>query len=214
MHIFTQLIEILAHWIIGFISFAGYPAIFFLMTIESALIPMPSEITMPFSGFLVSSGKLNLWFVVLSGTLGNLVGSLMAYFLGFWGEDVFVRKFIRKYGKYVFIKEHEYDRAERWFRKYGELIVFASRMLPAVRTYISLPAGIAKMNFSKFCLYTTVGSFIWSFILTYIGMVLGNNWTSIRTYFHYLDAFVILMILAGFAFIFRKKIRRIITVLT
>lgn len=214
MNIFYQLIEVVGHWIINFISYFGYPAIFFLMTIESALIPMPSEITMPFSGFLVSSGKLNLWLVVLSGTIGNLVGSIIAYLLGSWGQETVVRKLIRQYGKYVFIKEHEFDRAEHWFRKYGQMIVFASRMLPAVRTYISLPAGIAKMNFSKFCLYTVIGSFIWSFILTYIGMILGNNWINLRTYFHYLDAFVVLMIIIGFVFIFRKKIKRITTSLT
>lgn len=214
MFLFSQVIEVIGHWIINFISYFGYLAIFFLMTIESALIPMPSEITMPFSGFMVSSGKLNFWLVVLAGTAGNLAGSLIAYFLGVWGQEAVVRKLIKRYGKYVFIKEHEYDRAERWFRRYGELIVFVSRLLPAVRTYISLPAGIAKMNFSKFCLYTTAGSFIWAFILTYIGMLLGNNWSSIKLYFHYLDTFVILMIVAGLSYIFRKKIRRIIALLT
>ncbi len=177
------------------------------MLIESALIPMPSEVTMPFSGFLVNTGKFNLWFIVLAGTAGNLVGSLLAYILGYYGEDLFVRKFIRKYGKFVMISEHEYDRSERWFRKYGELIVFVSRLLPAVRTYISLPAGIAKMNIMKFTVYTTIGSFLWSLILTYIGVVLGSKWHTIGSFFHAFDAIIVVV---GLLFVFwyvRRKIR-------
>lgn len=177
------------------------------MLIESALIPMPSEVTMPFSGFLVGSGKFNLWLIVLVGTAGNLVGSLLAYILGYYGEDLFVRKFIRKYGKYVLISEHEYERSEKWFRKYGEIIVFVSRLLPAVRTYISLPAGIAKMNIVKFTIYTTIGSFLWSLLLTYIGVALGSKWHTIGSYFHAFDAIIAAV---GLLFVFwyiRRKIK-------
>ncbi len=161
------------------------------MLIESALIPMPSEVTMPFSGFLVNTGKFNLWFIVIAGTAGNLIGSLLAYVLGYYGEDLIVRKFIRKYGKYILISEHEYNRSEKWFRKYGEIIVFISRLLPAVRTYISLPAGIAKMNIVKFTVYTTIGSFLWSLLLAYIGVVLGSKWQTIGSFFHAFDAIIV-----------------------
>ncbi len=179
------------------------------MLIESALIPMPSEVTMPFSGFLVTQGKFNFWLIVFAGTLGNLVGSIAAYFLGFWGEDHIVRSLIRKYGKYILISEHEYDRSERWFRKYGEIIVFVSRLLPAVRTYISLPAGIAKMNFRKFILYTTIGSFIWSLFLTYIGVALGQNWNKIGNFFHAFDAVIVFFGLIFVIWYIRRKIRKV-----
>lgn len=202
------MLELLASWIINFISTSGYIGVFFLMLIESALIPMPSEVTMPFSGFLVTQGKFNFWLIVFAGTLGNLLGSIAAYALGFWGEDHVVRLLIRKYGKYILISEHEYERSERWFRKYGELIVFTSRLLPAVRTYISLPAGIAKMNLTKFVLYTTLGSFIWSLILAYIGVILGSRWTSLSFLFHAFDAIIVIAAVIMLGWYIRRKIKR------
>lgn len=153
------------------------------MTLESALIPIPSEITMPFSGFLVSKGSLSFPLVVLAGALGNLIGSLMAYTLGFYLEEHTILKLIRKYGKLVLVNEHEYLRSLKWFNKYGSSIAFFSRLLPAVRTFISLPAGLAEMNILKFSIYTFVGSLIWSAFLTYIGVYLGNRWDSLEIYF-------------------------------
>lgn len=202
------MLELLASFIINFISTSGYFGVFFLMLIESALIPMPSEVTMPFSGFLVTQGIFNFWLIVLAGTLGNLIGSIAAYSLGFWGEDHVVRFLIRKYGKYILISEHEYERSERWFRKYGELIVFTSRLLPAVRTYISLPAGIAKMNLTKFVLYTTLGSFIWSLILAYIGVILGSRWTSLSSFFHAFDAIIVIAAVIMLGWYIKRKIKR------
>ncbi len=188
------MVELFGSWIIHFISTLGYAGIFVLMTLESALIPIPSEITMPFSGSLVALGQFNFWLVVLTGTLGNLVGSLLAYWLGWWGEEAVVRHVIVKYGKYVLISEHEYDHSERWFRNHGELVVFLSRVLPVLRTFISLPAGVAKMKLPKFIAYTVVGCFIWSIVLTQIGVVLGNNWKSLQVYFHKFD---IVIVIAG-----------------
>jgi membrane protein DedA with SNARE-associated domain len=135
---------------------------------------------MLFAGYLVSLGKFNFFLVVLVGAFANLVGSWLAYALGYWGEDHVVRNVIKKYGKYVLISEHEYERSEKWFRKYGEGIVFFARVLPIVRTFISLPGGIAKMNFWKFSIYSFVGSLIWSGFLTYIGVILGKNWHSVE----------------------------------
>jgi membrane protein DedA with SNARE-associated domain len=206
------MIELLGGWVIHFIASLGYFGIFLLMTLESALIPIPSEVTMPFSGSLIASGVFNFWFVVLIGTLGNLTGSLLAYWLGWWGQETVVRKLIVKYGKYLLISESEYDRSERWFRNHGELIVFASRVLPVLRTFISLPAGVAKMKLTKFITYTVVGCFIWSVVLTQIGVVLGKNWNTIGVYFHKFD---IVIVVAGILFVawyiqrklkhFRKK---------
>lgn len=185
------MLEIIGSTIIHFIETLGYFGVFLLMTLESALIPIPSEITMPFSGSLVVLGTFNFWIVVLVGTIGNLVGSLLAYWLGWWGGETVVRTVIVKYGKYFLISEQEYDQSERWFRKHGEIIVFISRVLPILRTFISLPAGVAKMKLVKFIAYTTIGSFIWAYILTSIGVVLGNNWESLQVYFHKFDLVIV-----------------------
>jgi len=190
---FDFIIKPIAEWIVNIISVSGYWGVFFLMTVESALIPLPSEITMPFAGSLINLGKFNLLLLSLVGALGNLAGSLLAYALGFWGQESIVRKIIRKWGKYLLIKEKELDHAERWFRKYGDIIVLTSRLMPAVRTFISLPAGIAQMSLKKFILYTSIGSFIWSLFLAYIGMVLGENWQSLEGYFRRFDLGIIIL---------------------
>jgi len=179
--------------------------IFLLMTAESALIPIPSEVTMPFSGFLVSLGKFNLYFVIFTGAFANLAGSWLAYWLGYWVEDHILRSWIRKYGKYLLISEHEYDRSEKWFLKYGESIVFFSRVLPIVRTFISLPAGIAKMKFWKFSYLTFLGSLIWSIFLTLIGFYLGKNWNSIEVYYRKFEYLIVgLILIAGVWFVLHK----------
>lgn len=178
-----SILSVVSNFIINFISDTGYLGITVLMAIESAAIPVPSEIIMPFSGYLVSQGNFNFWLVSLWGTLGNVFGSIIAYYIGFWGG----RPLIEKYGKYIFIRKHELDRADNWFNRYGQSTVFFSRLLPAVRTFISLPAGIAKMKIEKFIFYTFVGSLPWVVGLTYIGYKLGGEWESIRRYFHRLD---------------------------
>ena len=203
------MLEFLAHFIISLIEQTGYAGVFFLMTIESALVPMPSEVTMPFAGYLVSIGKMNLLWVTIVGAVGNLVGSLAAYALGYWGEETFIRGFIKKYGKFLLIKESEYDRAELWFRKHGEPIVFISRLLPAVRTFISLPAGVAHMNLRRFIIYTTIGSLIWSFILTYIGVVLGNNWQALGPFFHKFDGILAVVLVLAVVFFVLHRLERL-----
>jgi membrane protein DedA with SNARE-associated domain len=179
------------------------------MTAESALIPFPSEVTMPFAGYLSSLGRLNVYWVIVVGALANLFGSILAYWLGYWGEETFVRKLIKKYGKFFLITMSEYDRSEKWFRKYGEKIVFFSRVLPVVRTFISLPAGIAEMNFTKFCIFTFVGSLIWSALLTYIGFVLGNNWHSLEGYYRKFEYVIIFAALALVLYYIIHKIKKL-----
>lgn len=190
-----QIISFLTSIIISIISKTGYAGVFLLMAAESALIPIPSEMTMPFAGYLATIGKFNILIVILIGALANLFGSILAYWLGYWGGEAIVRNLIKKYGKYLLMTEHEYDRSERWFRKYGEKITFFSRILPIVRTFISLPAGVARMNFWRFSLLTFLGSLLWSGLLAYIGFALGKNWHSLSVYyrkFEYLIIFVIL----------------------
>lgn len=179
----STIIDILSQFIISGVEQYGYIAVFVLMMLESALIPIPSEVTMPFAGFMVSQGKLDFWLVVMTGTIANLVGSWIVYWLGRWGEKQFVHDLVRKYGKYILITIHEVERSERWFRDHGQAIAFISRLLPIVRTFISLPAGMAKMDFKKFSIYSFLGALIWSIFLTYIGYALGQNWHSLEGYF-------------------------------
>ena len=188
-------IENLTHFIENY----GYVAITILMTAESALIPIPSEVTMPFAGFMASSGFLNFWTVIFLGAIGNLIGSLIAYYLGYYKGEEWILLFIRKWGKYLLIREDEYYKSKEWFSKYGQGITFVSRLLPVVRTFISLPAGIAKMNIIPFSILTFIGSFIWSMFLTWLGLKLGQNWQVIEPYFRQFQ-FVIVGLFMIFAF--------------
>src|SRR5689334_22345976 len=150
----AKIITILSGFIVATISTLGYAGVVLLMAVESACIPLPSEVIMPFSGYLVYTGRFNLWAVGVAGALGCVVGSWVAYFVGAYGG----RRVIEKYGRYVLISRHDLDLADRWFASYGEVIVFASRLLPVVRTFIAFPAGVARMNLTRFTLYTFLGS--------------------------------------------------------
>ncbi len=200
------MLEGLAGTIIQLIHTTGYAGVFLLMTLESALIPIPSEVTMPFAGSLVASGLFNFWVLVIVGALANLTGSLLAYALGYLGEDT-VLAFIRKYGKYVLIREKEFHHATELFDKHGDAIVFISRMLPAIRTYISLPAGIARMDLKKFVIYTTVGSLVWSAVLAYLGVILGKNWQILSTYFRKFDILIVGVIIIGISFYIYRHLK-------
>ena len=194
------IVEYISDLIINFISAFGYRGIFFAMAIESACIPLPSEIIMPFSGFVVSQGDLTLWGITLAGALGNLFGSLFAYFVGLKGG----RPFLERYGKFFLISKKKLQMADSWFMKHGDKAVFIGRLLPAIRTYISLPAGIARMDFNKFVFYTFLGALPWCFALGYLGVVMGPKWDSLRGWFHLLDAIIVFLVIAGsIYFIFR-----------
>lgn len=196
--IFSQL----ALLIIKIISDSGYLGISALMALESACIPIPSEVIMPFAGYLVSAGRFSLWLVIFWGAIGNLIGSIIAYGVGFYGG----RPLIAKYGKYILLKQEELDKAQRFFEKYGNLSVFFSRLLPIIRTFISLPAGIAKMRFGKFCFYTFIGSFFWSALLAYIGVFFGENWDVVGGYFRKFDWLIAILIIIFIVYFIYKKI--------
>ena len=185
-----EILRPLVEFITSVISSLGYGGIFFLMILESALLPIPSEIIMPFSGFLASTGKLGSVGVILAGSLGNLVGSVITYYLGIR----LGRAFLIKYGKYILFRVHHLVWTEQLFQKYGDKISFVGRLLPVVRTYISLPAGIGKSNFIKFVVYTLVGSIIWNSLLTYAGIQLGRSWQHIDKYSGYLDIIAVVAI--------------------
>jgi len=200
----TNIIDFLAKTVVAVIGFVGYGGIFFLMLLESCGIPMPSEVIMPFSGFLVADGKLNFWIVVLVGTLGNLVGSWLAYWIGLRGG----RLLIEKYGKCILISRHDLDLADKWFAKRGDLTVFIGRLLPVVRTYISFPAGIAKMDFKKFSFYTFLGALPWSMLFAWLGIKMGNNWELIRTKLHNFDLALGILILVLITLYIWRHIKR------
>jgi len=196
-----EILNNLTDFIISTISGSGYIGIFLLMIAESALIPIPSEVIMPFSGYLVSSGKFNAVYVIIAGSIGNLVGSLVAYYIGFR----LGREFILRYGKYVLLRKSHLELTESYFKKYGNRSTFISRMLPAVRTYISLPAGVAKMNIRSFIIYTLIGSIIWNSALTYIGIQLGQEWKNILHYSDYFDVIVIIGAIVAIAIFLRSR---------
>jgi len=182
----AKIITILSGFIVATISKMGYFGVVLLMAIESACIPLPSEIIMPFSGYLVSRGEMNLWGVGIAGAVGCVLGSLVAYWIGMYGG----RPFIEKYGKYILLSRHDLDIADRWFAKYGEVIVFVSRLLPAIRTFIAFPAGVARMNLTRFVIYTFAGSLPWCLALAYVGQKLGEQWDkddTLKTWFHRFD---------------------------
>jgi membrane protein DedA with SNARE-associated domain len=201
------MVESIINWIVAVISQLGYPGIIVTMAIESALIPLPSEIIMPFSGFLVSQGRFEFWIVGLCGAIGNLLGSWIAYGLGYWGEGAIARRFVRSYGKFILLSEEELNKAERLFRRFGNLIVFGSRVMPAVRTIISLPCGMARLPFLRFSLLTFFGSLIWSYFLAYLGVLLGKNWEILRPIFRKFDIVIILVIIIGIGWYFYHKLK-------
>ena len=182
----AKIIGYLSSFIVATISALGYWGIVLLMAIESACIPLHSEIIMPFSGYLVSRGEMNLWLVSVAGAFGCVVGSLVAYWAGMYGG----RPFIEKYGRYVLLSRHDLDIADRWFAKYGEAIVFTARLLPAIRTFIAFPAGVSRMNLTRFVIYTFAGSLPWCLGLAYVGQKLGEQWDkndTLKTWFHRFD---------------------------
>ena len=199
------MIESISATIIHLIQVSGYFGIFILMTLESALIPIPSEVTMPFAGFLVGQGHLNFFLVSLVGSFGNLIGSWIAYGIGFFLEEKVILNWIKKYGKFLLIGEDEYSHSTHWLQKYGASVSFFSRILPGVRTFISLPAGLAEINFLKFSTFTFLGSFIWSLILTYVGVYFGSKWNLLEPYFRKFELLIgVLMIVAVLWYINRK----------
>ena len=191
-----KIIATLAAFIIAVISAGGYAGIALLMGIESACIPLPSEIIMPFAGYLVHTGQLKLLLVATAGAIGCNLGSIPAYWLGAWGG----RSAVERFGRFVLLSRHDLDRTEYFFKKYGGLTVLIARLLPVVRTFIALPAGIARMPQLRFHVYTFIGSWPWCFFLAYIGMKLGDKWETdprFKAIFHRFHLGVELVLVAG-----------------
>ncbi len=184
-----------------------WPGVIGLMAIESACIPLPSEIVMPLAGWmLIREPGLSAGFNLMAGfygALGCLLGSLIAYCVGMWGG----RPFLEKYGKYILISRHDLDRADGWFKRNGDWAIFVTRLLPVVRTFISLPAGIARMNLVKFSVYTLVGSFVWCVALSFGGYLLGEHWETLRSAMRPFDPLIVALIVLGIAYYIYRHIR-------
>ncbi len=195
-NLIEAIITELSRFIVSMISTFGYTGIFLTMAIESACIPLPSEIIMPFAGYLVSSGQFTMLGVTLAGAIGNVAGSIVAYYAGVWGG----RSFVEQYGPYMLVSRTDIATADRWFAKYGEATVFFGRMLPVVRTFISLPAGIAGMNIYRFILFTFLGALPWCYLLAYIGVKMGEEWEHLRDYFHQFDIVIGLSLALGLGY--------------
>lgn len=194
-----HLLSLGLNWIMHF----GYVGIFISMALEGSFAPIPSEVVLPFSGYLVSIHHLNYWMVVLVATVANSFGASLLYAVGLWGGKPFVYSF----GQYFFFSHKRFEQSEKWFDKYGDAAVFIARIMPLVRTVVSLPAGIFEMRFSKFLTYTTLGSFIWAMVLVYIGKALGHNWRSVEAYSKPFSIVVgiLLIVFCGFVYYRRSK---------
>ncbi len=195
----SKLIETLGVFVIWGISSTGHLGVLLMMAIESACIPLPSEIIMPFSGYLVYTGRFSsLWMVATLGAIGCNVGSVIAYEIGYYGG----RPLVERWGQYILLNERDLDMSDRFFKKYGDITVFVSRLLPVVRTFIALPAGIARMPRLRFHVYTFLGSWPWCFLLAYVGFKLGEQWNKnalLKTWFHRFDVVILLVLVTGVA---------------
>ncbi len=202
-----KILAVLAHFIISVISSMGYGGITLLMAIESACIPLPSEIIMPFAGYLVQLGQMNLFWVATVGALGCNLGSAVAYWVGAWGG----RPFLDRYGRYVLLDVKDLDRADHYFHRFGGITVFVGRLLPVIRTFIALPAGIARMPQWRFHIYTFLGSWPWCFALAYVGLRLGRAWETdprFQADFHRFHLAVEALLLAAIVWFLWTHLRR------
>ncbi len=194
----TMLFSLLKDFLTNLVREVGYLGVFIAMTVESCLIPLPSEITMPVAGFLASEGVMNLHIASLMGAIGNVLGSWMAYWLGMRVKEEALLKFIRKWGKFLLLSEHEYLKVQKWIQKRGSFVSFFSRLLPGIRTVVSLPAGVARIPFWPFTIWTFLGSLLWSYILVIVGYLLEERWANVEPFFH---KFELAIIAAGLLFI-------------
>ncbi len=203
----AKILAAVAHFIISVISSTGYGGVAFLMAIESACIPIPSEIIMPFAGYLVQQGQLNLFWVATAGALGCNIGSAVAYWVGAWGG----RPFLERYGRWILLDMKDLDRADRFFQRFGGVTVFVGRLLPVIRTFIALPAGISRMPQLRFHIYTFLGSWPWCFGLAFVGVKLGRAWDTnprFKADFHHFQLSIELLVVAGILWFLWTHLRK------
>ena len=193
----AELIEMVRHWIEFAVSSLGYPGIVLVMAIENIFPPIPSELVMPFAGFLVNSGRFTLWGVILAGMIGSVIGAVALYYIGLWADELIIRRFIRQFGRFFLLTEDDVDGALNFFSRYGEAAIFFGRLVPIVRSLISVPAGMQRMSLPKFLFYTMLGTTIWSGLLAYGGMILGQNWPTIMDWIKQYERVILVLVILG-----------------
>ncbi|MFA6064714.1 MAG: DedA family protein [archaeon] len=198
-----MLTELLLSTLTQIISTLGYAGIFVLMAAESTFLPVPSEGVLPFAGYLIAQGQLNLYLVILIATLGTILGSLISYYIG----KYFGKKIVLRYGKYFLVNKKEVELAEKWFEKYGTKTIFVCRFIPVIRHVISIPAGTAQMKRRKFITYTALGGLIWNSILVFAGITLEKNWELLLNYTSILDPIIIVLIILGIVWFWRTHLK-------
>jgi membrane protein DedA with SNARE-associated domain len=187
----AQIVEFVQELVIT----GSYPGIVFVMFAENVFPPIPSEVIMPLAGYLVSTGDFNFVGIVLAGTLGSVLGAIVLYYVGAWVGEPIMRSFVRRYGRFFTISENDFDRALKFFDKYGEVVIFFGRLIPVIRSIISIPAGMDRMPMSRFLFFTTLGTAIWSGLLGYAGYALGENWTRVEGFMEqYQDVVIVICV--------------------
>lgn len=204
MSILTDIFTTIGSFALSAIQQLGYGGIFFLMMLESMVVPVPSEFVMPFAGFLVAQGKFNFILVIIVSTIGSVTGSLICYYIGKTGGLILVEK----YGKYVLVGTEDIKKTEEWFSKRGEFTVFFARLIPVIRHLISLIAGVGKMNVKKFILYTILGAALWNSILTYLGIILGQHWDEVSQNLKGVDIVIVILLIVGCLYFVYRHLTR------
>ena len=199
-----MIFERLSEFFVSIISATGYLGVFILMVLESMVAPVPSELVMPFAGFLVADGKMNLWLVILVSTLASITGSLISYFIAYFGE----KELIHRFGRFVLLDKEELEWTERWFRKHGSITILISRFIPVIRHLISIPAGLARMDLRHFILFTAIGATAWNTFLLWVGMQLRERWDLVHKYSRPLDVLIVFLIVAAVAYYAYKHLKR------
>jgi membrane protein DedA with SNARE-associated domain len=198
----------IASWVTDVVEKLGYLGLFLMIALENVFPPIPSEVVLPLAGFLTGQGRM--WYpgAVVAATAGSLAGALVLYYAGYLFGEERVRRLVRKYGKWAMVSEADIDKADHWFDHYEREAVLIGRLFPVVRSLISIPAGIRKMQMAKFLLYTTIGSAIWNSVLIGVGWILGDNWDAVEQYVGYLQYVVILIVLLAIGWFIVMKIRQ------
>lgn len=203
----AKVVQQLSQFALETISTLGYPGIVAVMALENVFPPIPSEVVMPFAGFLVTEGRFQLFTAIVMGTIGSLLGAVFWYLFGAWGNEIVVRNFLRHYGKFLFISENDLDRALEYFEKRGEIIIFTGRLIPIIRSLISIPAGLSRMEWKKFLFFTTLGTSIWTTILTVAGKILGENWPRVGEWLEKYEHLVLGLLVTGLAYFIYHQFR-------